>query len=132
MASYQHQGPAWRKWMETMHPAFVKAQNPDGSWNTGGGHGGAMGKVIVTSLVTLCLEAHYRYTPLYGLGWEPDPEGPTGDSKDLVDLAKTPSFRHAKFLEEFSSPANATSVDASTYERTLVSTIACMMSAGCA
>ena len=108
VASYQHQGPAWRKWMKTMHPAFVKAQNPDGSWNTGGGHGGAMGKVIVTSLVTLCLEAHYRYTPLYGLGWEPDPEGPTGDSKDLVDLAKTPLFRHAKFLEEFSSPANDT------------------------
>ena len=35
VASYQHQGPAWRKWMKTMHPAFVKAQNPDGSWNTG-------------------------------------------------------------------------------------------------
>ena len=108
VASYQHQGPAWRKWMEKMHPAFVKAQNSDGSWNTGGGHGGSMGKVIVTSLVTLCLEAHYRYTPLYGLGWEPDPNGPTGNSRDLTDLAETPLFRHAKFLQDLSSPANDT------------------------
>ena len=108
VASYQHQGPAWKKWMEQMHPAFVGAQNSDGSWNTGGGHGGAMGKVICTALVTLCLEAHYRYTPLYGLGWEPDPNGPTGKSKDLNELADTPLFRHAKFLEEFSSPANDT------------------------
>ncbi len=108
VASYQHQGPAWRKWMGAMQPAFVKAQNSDGSWNTGGGHGGAMGKVIVTALVTLCLEAHYRYTPLYGLGWEPDPEGPTGNSRDLADLAETPLFRHAKFLKDFSSPANDT------------------------
>jgi len=108
VASYQHQGPAWRKWMKKMQPAFVKAQNSDGSWNTGGGHGGAMGKDIVTALVTLCLEAHYRYTPLYGLGWEPDPKGPTGNSRDLADLAETPLFRHAKFLEEFSSPANDT------------------------
>ena len=67
-----------------------------------------MGKVICTALVALCLEAHYRYTPLYGLGWEPDPEGPTGKSKDLDKLAETPLFRHAKFLEEFSSPANDT------------------------
>ena len=108
VASYQHQGPAWKKWMATMHPAFVKAQNSDGSWNTGGGHGGAMGKIICTALVTLCLEAHYRYTPLYGLGWEPDPKGPTGKSKNLDELADTPLFRHAKFLEEFSSPANDT------------------------
>ncbi len=109
VASYQHQGPAWRKWMKGMHPAFIKAQQSDGSWNAGGGHGGAMGKVIASALVTLCLEAHYRYTPLYGLGWEPDENGPTGDSKDLVDLAATPLFRHAKFLNDLSSPANDTS-----------------------
>jgi hypothetical protein len=108
VASYQHQGPAWRKWMKRMHPEFVKAQQGDGSWNAGGGHGGAMGKVIASALVTLCLEAHYRYTPLYGLGWEPDEKGPTGESKDLVDLAATPLFRHAKFLSDLSSPANDT------------------------
>lgn len=108
VASYQHQGPAWRKWMKGMHPAFIKAQTPDGSWKFSGGHGGAMGQVIGTALVTLCLEAHYRYTPLYGLGWEPDEKGPTGDSKDLADLAATPLFRHAKFLNDMSSPAHDT------------------------
>ena len=108
VASYQHQGPAWRKWMEKMHPGFVNSQNTDGSWNTGGGHGGQMGKVIVTALVTLCLEAHYRYSPLYGLGWEPDADGPTGTSRDLAELADTPLFRHARFLEDVSSPANDT------------------------
>lgn len=108
VASYQHQGPAWRKWMKAMQPAFVKSQTSDGSWNPGGGHGGAMGRVIATALVTLCLEAHYRYTPLYGLGWEPDEKGPTGSSKDRVDLADTPLFRHAKFINEWSSPENDT------------------------
>ena len=94
--------------MEKMHPGFVNSQNPDGSWKTGSGHGGQMGKVIVTALVTLCLEAHYRYSPLYGLGWEPDANGPTGTSRDLADLAETPLFRHARFLEDVSSPANDT------------------------
>ena len=65
-----------------------------------------MGKVIVTALVALCLEAHYRYTPLYGLGFEPDPEGPNPNVLDSKSLPKDPIFRHAKHLKEFSSPSD--------------------------
>ncbi len=108
VAAYQHQGPVWRDWMKKMHPEFLKTQAPDGSWKFGGSHSGAMGTVICTALVTLCLEAHYRYTPLYGLGWEPDEKGPTGESMDHDQLAETPLYRHAKHLDQLSSPAEDT------------------------
>ena len=106
LAAYQHQGPVWRKWLEKMQTEFLNSQEPDGSWPVGGGHGGQMGKVIVTALVALCLEAHYRYTPLYGLGFEPDPEGPNPNVLDSKSLPKDPIFRHAKHLKEFSSPSD--------------------------
>ena len=106
LAAYQHQGPVWRKWLEKMQTEFLNSQEPDGSWPVGGGHGGQMGKVIVTALVALCLEAHYRYTPLYGLGFEPDPEGPNPNVLDSKSLPKDPIFRHAKHLKEFSSPTD--------------------------
>ncbi|MFL2478737.1 MAG: hypothetical protein ACJ0K4_04215 [Verrucomicrobiales bacterium] len=106
LAAYQHQGPVWRKWLEKMQSEFIKTQEPDGAWPVGGGHGGQMGKVIVTALVALCLEAHYRYTPLYGLGFEPDPEGPNPNVLDSKSLPKDPIFRHAKHLKEFSSPSD--------------------------
>ena len=106
LAAYQHQGPVWRKWIKKMQAEYLKAQAQDGSWQLGGPHAGAMGKVIVTSLVTLCLEAHYRYTPLYGLGFEPDPAGPSPNVIEGDDLPKTPIFRHAKHLPVLSSPGN--------------------------
>ncbi len=106
LAAYQHQGPVWRKWLEKMHSEFLKTQQPDGSWPVGGGHGGQMGKVIVTALVALCLEAQYRYTPLYGLGFEPDPKGPNPNVLDSRSLPKDLIFRHAKHLKEFSSPSD--------------------------
>ena len=106
LAAYQHQGPVWRKWLEKMHSEFLKTQQPEGSWPVGGGHGGQMGKVIVTALVALCLEAQYRYTPLYGLGFEPDPKGPNPNVLDSRSLPKDPIFRHAKHLKEFSSPSD--------------------------
>ena len=106
LAAYQHQGPVWKKWLEKMQTEFLNSQEPDGSWPVGGGHGGQMGKVIVTALVALCLEAHYRYTPLYGLGFEPDPEGPNPNVLDSKSLPKDPIFRHAKHLKEFSSPSD--------------------------
>ena len=89
-----------------MQAEYLKAQAPDGSWQLSGPHAGAMGQVIITSLVTLCLEAHYRYTPLYGLGFEPDPAGPSLDVIEGDALPATPIFRHAKHLPVLSSPNN--------------------------
>ncbi|MGE4550257.1 MAG: hypothetical protein AAEJ57_02625, partial [Opitutales bacterium] len=98
LAAYQHQGPTWRKWIEQMHTQFLKAQAADGSWQVGGPHANSMGKGTVTALVTLCLEAQYRYTPLYGLGFEPDPAGPSSNVMEGDDLPKIPVFRKAKHL----------------------------------
>lgn len=108
VAAYQHQGPLWRGWREQMQRGFLKAQSRDGSWQPRGGHGAAMGRVIGTALTVLCLEAHYRYTPLYGLGYEPDPEGPVADALDQSQVPETPLFRHAKYLDAFNSVADDT------------------------
>ena len=108
IAAYQHQGPLWRGWRGQMQRGFLKAQARDGSWHGRGNHGSAMGKVIGTALTVLCLEAHYRYTPLYGLGYEPDPAGPVADALDQSQLPETPLFRHAKYLEAFNSEADDT------------------------
>ena len=106
IAAYQHQGPLWRKWRKDMQKKFLDSQKRDGSWGAGGGHGGAMGRVIGTAITVLCLEAHYRYTPLYGLGYEPNPDGPVAGALDQSQLPETPLFRHAKYLEQFNSPAD--------------------------
>jgi hypothetical protein len=106
LASYQHQGPAWRRWLDAMKKQFSTAQTEDGSWAVKGKHSGQMGPVITTSLVALCLEAHYRYTPLYGLGFEPDPAGPKRAADGLLapeNVPPTPLFRHARRIETLSS-----------------------------
>ena len=104
LAAYQHQGPVWRKWIAKMQEGLVKAQEADGSWTFNGPHTGQMGKGIMTALATLCMEAHYRYTPLYGLGFEPDPAGPSPDVLEGEQLPKVPVFRMAKHLPLLSSP----------------------------
>lgn len=109
LASYQHQGPAWRRWMAEMKKKFVRAQRRDGSWVATGWTGKQMGTIVATSLVALSLEAHYRYTPLYGLGFEPDPAGPMSADSGLLDadqIPDAPLFRHAQHIETFSSPAD--------------------------
>ncbi|MFP6873620.1 MAG: hypothetical protein VCA55_08920 [Verrucomicrobiales bacterium] len=103
LAVYQHQGPVWRKWIKRMQEEFLKAQAQDGSWQLNGPHTGPMGKVIMTALVTLCLEAHYRYTPLYGLGFEPDPSGPSSNVIEGDALPKDTHFRQAKHLAVLSA-----------------------------
>ena len=106
LATYQHQGPAWRRWLESMKKKFIVAQTENGSWVVPGKHSGQMGPVITTALVALCLEAHYRYTPLYGLGFEPDPSGPKRAADGLLapgDVPSTPLFRHARRIEILSS-----------------------------
>ncbi len=109
LASYQHQGPAWRRWMAAMQTQFVRTQRGDGAWIPRGGLGRQMGTIIATALAALSLEAHYRYTPLYGLGFEPDPAGPTAAGSGLLDadqIPEAPLFRHAQHIEILSSPAN--------------------------
>ena len=106
LATYQHQGPAWRRWLESMKEKFVKAQAEDGSWVATGKHGNQMGTIVATALVTLSLQAHYRYTPLYGLGFEPDPAGPKSEADGLITsdrLPQTPLFRHAQNLKILNS-----------------------------
>jgi hypothetical protein len=93
LAGYQYQGDTWRDWRKLMHEKLLSTQEPDGSWMIKGGHGESMGRVIVTALATLSLEAHYRYTPLYGLGYEP----PTNmehvvESLSLNDLPEMPNY----------------------------------------
>lgn len=106
LASYQHQGPLWRQWRRKVQEGFVKNQDQDGSWSAGGSHGRQMGRVIGTAITVLCLEAHYRYTPLFGLGYEPDPKRPPSPALSMEELPPTPLFRHAKYLEPFNSPAD--------------------------
>ncbi|MBL67502.1 MAG: hypothetical protein CMO74_03470 [Verrucomicrobiales bacterium] len=106
LASYQQQGPAWRRWLDAMREKLVAAQAEDGSWAASGAHGGAMGTVVATALAALSLEAHYRYTPLYGLGFEPDPAGPMSEAEGLKtggQLPSTPLFRHAQHIPGLSS-----------------------------
>jgi len=106
VAACQHQGPVWRRWREQMHKAYLEMQAQDGSWTTTGPNAKVMGPLISTALTVLCLEAHYRYTPLYGLGFEPDPAGPAEGVANLAELPQPPMFRHAKHLAALNSPAD--------------------------
>lgn len=111
LASYQQQGPAWHRWLDAMKEKLVAAQAEDGSWKANGARGGAMGTVVATGLAALSLEAHYRYTPLYGLGFEPNPAGPMNAEAGLKpgdQLPPTPFFRHAQHIEILASPADDT------------------------
>ncbi len=106
LASYQQQGPAWRRWLEAMKEKLVTAQSEDGSWIAKGPHGGQMGTVVATALAALSLEAHYRYTPLYGLGFEPGPDGPVSEADGLIPGDKLPPpllFDHAQHINLLSS-----------------------------
>jgi hypothetical protein len=106
VAAYQHQGPLWREWRQRMQERLVKEQHNEGWWRSDGGHGGQMGRYIATAMTVLCLEAHYRYTPLYGLGFQPDPGGLIPGARALTELPEPPLFRHAKYLEEFNTPGD--------------------------
>lgn len=106
LSAYQNQGPFWRDWRLSMQKGFLASQARDGSWLIEGGRGDSMGRAVCTALIALSLQAHYRYTPLYGLGYEP-PENPTALSTvEEADLPPAPSFRRAKLLDEFNSPAD--------------------------
>jgi len=59
-------GNAWKEWNDKMRELLVKAQSNDGSWSSEGDrHGGAGGRLMITSLNLLTLEVYYRHLPLY-------------------------------------------------------------------
>jgi hypothetical protein len=72
LALYQHQGPIWTEWNDKLKEALPLLQKKDGdaagSWDPTGGHTGAGGRVLSTTLATLSLEVYYRLLPMYGFG----------------------------------------------------------------
>ena len=104
LSVYQNQGPLWRRWSRQLQKLFIDSQQPDGSWVATDGHGRSMGRVITTSLAALSLQAHYRYTPLYGLGYEPDPGRKRIATLHADNVAEVPLYRRAKLLSDLSSP----------------------------
>lgn len=106
LAAYQHQGPFWRDWLQAMRDKLTKAQRDDGAWVASGQFGSRMGTIVSTALAALSLQAHYRYTPLYGLGSEPDPDMTPERASQLLpidEIPQAPLFRHAAHLEAISS-----------------------------
>jgi len=106
LAAYQHQGPLWRNWMAAMREKLTAAQRGDGAWVAKGQFGSRMGTIVSTALAALSLQAHYRYTPLYGLGNEPDPELSAELASQLLpidEIPEAPLYRHAGHLAELSS-----------------------------
>lgn len=67
-AMYQVGGSHWKKWSRRMTDAVVRHQesegNERGSWDPVGVWGQAGGRVYSTALMTLSLQAYYRYTRL--------------------------------------------------------------------
>ncbi|MBK8100804.1 MAG: terpene cyclase/mutase family protein [Planctomycetes bacterium] len=67
-ALYQRGGEPWVRWSKHLHGAVVKTQlqdgNQKGSWDPIGAWGQDGGRVYSTAILTLTLEAHYRYTRL--------------------------------------------------------------------
>ena len=67
-AMYQMGGSYWRAWAKRMQPAVLGNQRKDGaaagSWDPVGAWGESGGRVYSTALMTLTLQAYYRYTRL--------------------------------------------------------------------
>lgn len=111
LAAYQHQGPLWRNWLQAMRDKLTQAQRDDGAWVASGQFGSRMGTIVSTALAALSLQAHYRYTPLYGLGSEPDPQMTAERASQLLpidEILEAPLYRHAAHLEELSSTGQDT------------------------
>ena len=71
-------GDVWQNWNAKMRDLLIKSQDKGedpkrphlkGSWSpVGDVHGGAGGRLMLTSLSILTLEVYYRYLPLYQPG----------------------------------------------------------------
>ena len=70
LALYQHQGPIWTEWNERLKETLPliqkKVGTERGSWDPGGQHARAGGRVVSTTLSVLSLEVYYRLLPMYG------------------------------------------------------------------
>ena len=106
LSAYQNQGPAWREWNKQLKEKVLPLQAQDGSWSVTQGHSQQMGTVITTSLMALSLQAHYRYTPLYGLGFEPAENHTTFSSLNADQLLPVPEYDRARPVAELNSPAD--------------------------
>jgi hypothetical protein len=66
---HQLQDHRWVSWNRALTRELLESQQTSGdvagSWNTDTVWGQAGGRVYTTALATLCLEAYYRYLPLY-------------------------------------------------------------------
>jgi len=70
---HHYGGDAWKEWNKGMRDGLIKSQETKdennmnfGSWSSAGDpHGGAGGRLMITSLNLLTLEVYYRYLPLY-------------------------------------------------------------------
>jgi hypothetical protein len=64
-ALFQHGGKEWDQWSRKMTDAVVKTQrrggNEDGSWDPVDPWGEDGGRVYSTAMMTLCLQAYFRY-----------------------------------------------------------------------
>jgi hypothetical protein len=71
-AKFHQGGASWSAWNSQFAPQFIRAQNPDGSWNSPGlglkeGTSGRenMHPVYATTLAALTLQVYYRFLPTY-------------------------------------------------------------------
>lgn len=105
LSGYQFQGSHWRGWRNRIHRELLEAQAANGSWLLPNGHGRSGGRVAGTALVALSLESHYRYTPLYGLGYEPPSQPVAGTTRTMDDLPEMPNYYPAaRFYQAINSP----------------------------
>lgn len=70
LALYQHGGPTWSAWNESLKATLVdeqvKSGEDVGSWRPTGMYAMRAGRIASTAMATLSLEVYYRYLPLYG------------------------------------------------------------------
>jgi hypothetical protein len=85
LALFQHQGPAWDTWNESLKRELLAHQRRDGlgdnganaatpadatgiagSWDPVDKYSRVGGRIYQTAVCTLCLEVYYRYLPMYG------------------------------------------------------------------
>jgi biopolymer transport protein ExbD len=71
---FQVGGDSWKAWNVSMKSAIVDHQRKDGdqrgSWDPVGVWGREGGRVYATALMTVCLEAYYRFARVIGM-WNP-------------------------------------------------------------